>query len=155
MSLTTKIKTIVNTLYPNATFALSSWFKANLSSYNIEEITINKPLIVLSNELKKDKEMEPNVNILANTRVLMWFLVKSDDGVYATDADMQTDIEALEIIADRVYNNIYQLSEVRLKEGELFRYSTTPKFKIWNSVLTGVEAEARIKENQVRNICKV
>lgn len=154
MSLTSDIETIVTTLYPDSNYILSSWFKANLASYNLDEITTTKPLIILSNELKKEKEIQPNVNILANTRVLMWFLTKATDGVYTTDTAMQSDIDKLELIADRVYSNIFQLPIIRLKDSELFRYSTTPKFKIFNAVLIGIEAEARLKDNQIIDICK-
>ena len=153
MSLTTDIATIVNNRFPNATYALNSWFKANLKSYNIEEMTIDNPLIILNNELSKGKEIQPNVNILAETKVVMWFLVKGGDGVYTTDKAMNTDIELLEVMADQIYNNIFQLPVIRLKNNESFRYTVTPKFKIWNSVLVGVEAEARVKENQIRNFC--
>lgn len=152
MSLTSDISNIVNTKFPDATYILSSWFKANRASYDIEQMTLAEPLIVLSNELSTDKEIQPNVNILAETKVLMWFLVKGGEGVYTTDEEMNTDIEALAIMADQVYNNIYQLDSIRIKGG-LFKYKTTPKFKIWNSVLVGVEAEARVKENQIRNFC--
>ena len=121
MSLTSDIATIVNTKFPDATYALNSWFKANLKSYNIEEMTIAKPLIILNNELPKNKEIQPNVNILAETRVMMWFLVKGGDGVYTTDAAMNTDIELLEVMADKVYNNIFQLPTIRLKGNESFK----------------------------------
>lgn len=151
MSLTTDIKTIVNTKFPDATYALSSWFNANRDSYDIAEMTVEKPLIILNNELPTDKEIQENVNILANTRIMMWFLTQGD--VYKTDIEMNTAIEALTLIADRVYINIFQLNSIRLKGSELFKYRITPKFKIWNSVLIGIEVEARVKENQIRNFC--
>lgn len=153
MSLTTEISAIVNAKFPDATYVLSSWFKANRKSYDNVEMTLAKPFIILSNELPKDKEIQPNANLLANSRVLMWFLVKGGEGVYTTDEAMNTDIEALEIIADQIFNNIYQLSNTRLKGTELLSYKITPKFKIFNAVLVGVEAEGRFKENQVRNWC--
>ena len=151
MSLTTEIATIVNTKFPDATYLLSSWMKANRKSFDFDTMTLAEPLIVLNNELTKDKEIQQNVNVLANTKINMLFLVKGS--VYSTDVEMNTAIEALELMADQVFNNIYQLSQTRLKGSELLSYKITPKFKIWNSVLVGVEAEGRFKENQVINFC--
>ena len=47
MSLTTDIATIVSTKFPDATYALKSWYNANKDSYNIAEMTLLKPFIVL------------------------------------------------------------------------------------------------------------
>lgn len=153
MSLTTQIENIVNTLYPDAHYFLRSWMKANKESYDLNEMTIAKPLIVLNNEIPKDKEIQDSLNTLAETRIIMWFLAKPDDGVYATDPTMNTLLEQLEPIADRVYNNIFLLDNIRLLEGQKFRYRLTPKFKIWNSALVGWEAEARVRDNQLTNFC--
>ncbi len=154
MSLTGDIQNIVNSKFPNATYLLSSWFKANRESYDIDIITLSQPLIVLSNELSKDKEIQSNANILSNTNIVMWFLVKGGDEVYTSDIDMNNDIEQLENMADQIANNIYQLDSIRLTGTSLQSYRITQKFKIWNSVLIGVELEMRVKENQIINWCK-
>lgn len=153
MSLTTEISNIINTKFPGdtKTYLLSSWFKANRKSFDIEEMTLEKPLIILNNELTKDKEIQKNANTLADTRIIMQFLVKGN--VYENDLEMNTDIEALELIASNIMNIIYRSDFIRLKGTELFKYKITPKFKIYNSVLVGVEAEARIKENQLISFC--
>lgn len=153
MSLTSDVKTLIKTKFPNATVILSSWFKANLASYDLETMTIAEPLIVINNEIRKDKEIQENFNILSDSELIIWCLVKGD--VYDSDDAMNTDIEALEVIADQIYSIINQASQYRLKGTDLFKFTITPKFKIWNSVLNGVEAKGRVKENQVRNICKV
>jgi hypothetical protein len=154
MSLITDIQNIVNTKFPNATFILSSWFKANRESYNMETITTLQPLIVLNNELKKEKEIQQNANILSDTNVIIRVLSKGGDEVYTSDVDMNTDIEILENIADQIANNIYQLESIRLTGTTNQKYSIIPIFKAWNSVLIGVELDMRVKENQIRNWCK-
>lgn len=153
MSIATSIESIVNSLYPDATYALSSEFRANVKSYNLSEITTTKPLIILNNEQPREKEIQVNANVLSNTRILMYFLTKSD--IYTNDNDLNTALDDLEIIADRVMLNIYQLDDVRLKNNELQQYRLTPRFRVWSSILSGWEAEARFKENQIRNWCNV
>ncbi len=150
MSLINSIESIVNTKVPDATFVLSSWFNANRKSYKIEEITADKPLIVLNNEIRKDNEIQVNANILKDNRIVIRFLMKG--GIYNSSAEMQADIELMESIADSIYPLIYRLPQVRLKGGDQ-RYSTTPVFKAWNSILNGVECEAKFKENVISNWC--
>jgi len=154
MSLTSDISDIVETKYPDAHYMLSSWFKANRASFDIASMTLDTPLIILNNEIPKDKSIEQNASILAGTRIIMQFLVKADDSVYATDLEMNAAIEELEIIADEIMIQIYQLDSIRLQGSEVQQYRITPKFKVYNSVLVGVEAEGRFKENQIRNWCR-
>lgn len=153
MSLSTDIAAIVASKFPNATYILSSWMKANVASYNLDEISIAKPLIILNNELSTDEEIQPNANILADSRVVMWLLTKVDNQVYASDSAMNTDIEQLKVMARQIAVNVYRLGAIRLKGGELGRYKITPRFKVFNAVLSGVELEFRMKYNELINWC--
>jgi len=153
MSLISDISDLITAKYPDATFILSSEMKANLASYNLDEITTAKPLIVLNNELESEDEIQQNANILQSTRVEIWVLAKCKDGVYTSDNDMNTDLEVLQTIIQSIYGGLFRLGNVLLNAGEVSRFTRRPVFKVWNSVLNGWKGSARIKYNTTVNVC--
>jgi hypothetical protein len=154
MSLVTDIQTIVNTLYPSATFTFASEFNANKESYSTAESGF--PLIILDNTLPKRNIINPNANITKPTRIKMLFLTKHTDknNVNQTDTEMNSLVEAMEVIADRVFINIYQLDSIRRNANEISEYQINPRFRVFNTILTGVEGIANWKENKIINWCK-
>jgi len=154
MSLVTNISTIVSTLYPDATFQLMSNLKANKESFTLESSEL--PFIVLDNTLVKRKQIQQNANTLTNTALRMLFLNKHSDksNIHQTDTEMNTIVEAMEVVADNVMINILLLDQIRTASGEVPEYTITPQFRIFTSVLSGVEAVATWKENQTTRWCK-
>ena len=147
MSLTTKIKTIITTLYPDATYILSSKFKANIASFDLT--TVQLPLIILDNELTKDAEIKKNNNIQKNHRLLISVL-KADD-TFNDDSETNVIQEECEEIADRIAVVIYQLDEIRPIGNQ--KYKITPLFRVFNTGLSGVVIEMQVNENLVRPFC--
>lgn len=152
MSLNSDIRTIVEAIAPDATYILSSWFKANRNSYNLETMTPAAPYIILDNEQTEDNEIQENSNILSNTQIKMWFLFKSD--VYDSDEEMEAGFDEIKPLVNQIAVNIYQLDGIRLKGSELAKYKLTKKFKIFNSVLCGWEFSANWRYNTIANWCK-
>jgi len=148
MSLTTRIKTIIETLYPNATYILSSKFAANRASFDVTSEKL--PLIILDNELPKDNEIKKNNNITKDTRLIISIL--DSDSAYLDDDNTNAIIEAMELIADIIAVNIYQLEEIRPISGNQ-KYKTTPAFRVYNTHLSGVILEMRVNENQTIRFC--
>ncbi len=148
MSLVTKIQTIITTLYPSATNILSSKFNANVQSFNLESTEL--PVIVIDNELSKDAEIKKNLNVQKDSRLLISFL--NLDSVDNTDAQSEVIIEAMEVMADKVAVNIYQLPEIIPVTGNQ-KYRLTPAFHIWSTNLTGVILEMKVNENIVVDFC--
>lgn len=151
MSIVNDIEQIVANKYPSATYYFNSDLKANLNTNDLESFTIDNPLIVLYNNIPKDKEIQPNLNVLGNSEIRIRVLVKGsfDDN----DGHMNDDVEACEEIADELMMQIYLLDSVRLLENEKQRYRIQPLFKVWSSILNGVEASGRYKINQTVNAC--
>lgn len=149
MSLASKIQAIVLAKSPNATFKLSSYFKANVDSFPLDKISVGKPYVVLSNELEETDTIKPNINIDAEQKVVMWFLANSS--IYQQDLDQNDNlIEPMKDLARQVAMQIYRDLDV---EGDSNRFVIRPKFKIFNAILSGVELEYRVKENIVVNAC--
>jgi len=153
MSLVTDIQTIVNTLYPSATFKFMSEFHGNLQSHDMTNVSF--PLIILDNTLRKRKQIHTNANLTSSTRLVMYFLTKHSDksNIHQTDTEMNTLVENMEQIADEVFIQIYRLEKVRFGQNEIAEYDIDPEFKFMSSVLSGVKAQASWKENQIRNWC--
>ncbi len=155
MSLVTDIQTIVNTLYPDATFRVMSDFHANAES---TKLGFNEfPLISLDNMFKKRVQINPNANLSKRTPLKMWFLTKSitKQNVYLTDLELEALYISMELHADRVFNNIYQLDSIRINQNEISEYETERKSKVFAPVLSGVLATANWKENNIVSWCKV
>jgi len=148
MSLITDIETIITGLYPDATFTLSSKFKANYESFLTE--TANLPLIVLNNEISKDNEIQVNNNVLKNTRIVI--MVLNLDSVDNSDLESEDIRAAMETHADRIAVNIYQEIEVRPTARQ--RYKCIPEFHIFNSNLTGVTLDMNVNYNEIVNFLK-
>lgn len=146
MSLVTDIGTIVSTLYPTATYILSSKFQANLKSFSLASTAL--PLIILDNELSKDVEIKQNNNIQKDSRIVISFL--SLDHTGNTDAQSNSIVESMEAYADRVAVQIYQLLPVRLTKGNQ-KYTITPIFHAFSTNLTGVALEMRANYNTTVN----
>lgn len=148
MSLNSQIQTIVETLYPTATYELSSRFQGNIDSYSLESSEL--PLIILDNELSKDNEIQINNNVLKNHRVLISVLKLDDPN--NTIAQTEALRAACEIIADAIAVKIYQLEEVRLKPvSSRQKYKTTPLFHVFNTDLSGVDLEMFVNYNTIVN----
>lgn len=148
MSLITDTSTIITELYPDATFILSSKFKANYQSFNLEATQL--PLIILNNEIRKDNEVEINNNVLKNTSLSIMIL-----GLDSTDnTDLQSEAirQEMEGYADRIAANIYQLTEVRPANRQ--KYRTDPLFHVFNTNLTGVSLDMQVNYNEIINFNK-
>jgi hypothetical protein len=148
MCLITDISTIITGLYPDATFTLSSKFKANYESFLTE--AANLPLIVLNNEIPKDNEIKVNNNVLKNTRIAI--LVLSLDSVENSDSESEAIRAEMELYADRIAANIYQEIEVRPTGRQ--KYKCTPEFHVFNSNLTGVALDMNVNFNEIVNFLK-
>jgi hypothetical protein len=149
MSLTTSIQTIVSTLYPDATFLLSSKFHANREALSVATSAL--PLIILDNELTKNVEIKKNNNIQKDTRVLISFLTQDTPN----NTDLQTDAirEAMEVMADKVAVNIWQIAEV-IPIGNQ-KYKLVPLFHVGPSNLSGVALDMLVNYNEVTNMCAI
>lgn len=148
MSLITDIETIITGLYPDATFTLSSKFKANYESFLTK--TEKLPLIVLNNEIPKDNEIKINNNVLKNTRIVI--MVLNLDSVDNSDLESEAIRAAAELKADRIAVNIYQEIEVRPSTRQ--KYKCTPEFHVFNSNLTGVTLDMNVNYNEIVNFLK-
>ena len=148
MSLITDIQTIIKGLYPDATYTLSSKFKANVQSFIME--TTEFPLIILNNEIAKNNEININNNILKDTGIKIMIL--SPDDVDNTDAQSEDIRQAMEDHADRIAVNIYQLLEVRPLSRQ--KYRTDPLFHVFNTNLTGVTLDMQVNYNEIVNFNK-
>lgn len=147
MSITASIETIVTTLYPDATFVLSSKFQANVISHGLDPDEL--PLVVLDNELPKNNEIKLNNNIQKDSQIILWILLQdSEDN---TDAQSQVLVDTAEAMADRIAVNVYQLPEIRPIGNQ--KYKTTPVFHVFNTNSTGVLMEMKANENVVVNFC--
>jgi len=141
MALEAKIKTLIETKYPDATYALASRFRANINSFSLEPEEL--PLIILDNELPKNNEIKKNNNILKDTKVVLWFL--NQDTPDNTDEQTNAIQAAMEIMADYVAFHLYLFLEVRPQGNQIYR--VTPLFHIYNTDLSGVALEMNINEN--------
>lgn len=148
MSLNTQIQTIVETLYPDATYELSSRFQGNIDSYSLESSEL--PLTILDNELSKDNEIQINNNVLKNHRVLISILKLDDpNNTIAQSEAIRAECEGY---ADAIAVKIYQLEEVRLKPvSSRQKYKVTPLFHVFNTDLSGVALEMFVNYNTVVN----
>lgn len=149
MSLVTEIQTIVNRLYPDATFKLASEFNAAMATSAIK--TDELPFVVLDNTIKKNNRIEKNASINKRTALKMYFVNKVNSDI--SDPSQNTVIEAMELMADRVFLNIYRLDSVRNGFNEVREYSTEPVFKIFADKLSGVIATATCKVNTIISWC--
>jgi len=143
LSLITDIKSIIATLYPDATLILSSKFKANLTSFNIDAADL--PLVVIDNEQPKDSDIKKNNNVHKDTRIIISFLYL--DSKENSDEQTNTLIEQAEAMADRVAVNIYQLLTVRPEGNQA--YKITPMFHVFSTDLSGVALEIRVNYQQI------
>ena len=87
--ITTQIENIVSALYPDATFALSSNYEANIDNYDLNEI--GYPFIILDNMLYEDVAIQPNANQLERIRILITVLYQDD--YEATDSESNTIVD--------------------------------------------------------------
>ncbi len=153
MSIVNDIANIVSTKFPDATYFFNSWLKANLESFKktVSEMSQGAPLIILYNDIEKDIEVQPNINLLSNERIVIRVLVKG----YVDDNDphMNDDIEYCEAIANELMTQVYLLDEIRLLGTNKQTWRITPLFKVWNSILNGVQVEGSFKYNKTVNIC--
>lgn len=137
----TDISTIVTTLYPTATYILSSKFNANLKSFSVASTAL--PLIILDNELSKQNEIKANDNVIKTHRIVISILNKDD----MDNSDLQTNaiVEACETIADIIAAQIYQLVTVRPATRQ--QYRITPMFHAFSTNLSGVALEMQVNYN--------
>lgn len=150
MSLVTEIETIVKNISPDATFLLSSIFKANVKSFSINKK--NLPLVIFENEIPKDVEVMKNANLQASTRIRLRFLTL--DNPHKTDLEREEIRQAMEDIANRVMVRIFQLEEIRMIPATTnFKYRLTPLFNQFAKDLTGVMVEVTANENLIINWC--
>jgi hypothetical protein len=150
MSLASKISTIIQTAYPDATFILSSKFKANVASFDIPAAEL--PLIILNNELSAEAEIKKNNNISLNRRVVISFFAL--DSVENTDAQSFAIQESMEQIAVYIAAIIWQLPEI-VPVGGNQKFKITPEFHVFNTNLTGVTLDMNANEITQSNICVI
>lgn len=146
MSLYTDIKTIVEGLYPDATFRFLSSFHINEEANKIAPSAL--PLIVLDNTIDIEDNIGQNANTLAKSTIIMHFLTKHTDknNVNMTDLEMDSLIQSMAAIARRVYHNIYILDKITAGNKEVSKYRLKPCYKKFSAVLSGVTATANWKE---------
>jgi len=149
MSLNSKIENISKSLNPNGTFKLSSYFKANVDSHDIE--SYNLPLIILDNEIIKDGQVMLNNSLQLNQRIVMRFLTQDDP--LKTDIEREVIRQSMEDLALKVMVNIYQLDEVRILTGKQ-GFRLMPAFNVFSSDLTGVVLDINANENKIINWCE-
>jgi hypothetical protein len=155
MSLASEIKAIIDARIPDAKFVLASDFKANVNSYYDAPYTVTAPLVILDNELEETDTINQNMTFNTETKIQLTFLSK-DTVNDSTDQEVNDNIiEPLKIAARGVYGAIYQLDNIRFQENQTARITMRPKFRAFNSVLSGVTCIARWNYNQVTNVCKV
>lgn len=146
MSLYSRIKTVVETIYPDATFKFSSDFWANIESFNLDASEL--PFIVLDNELPKDAEIKMNNNAQKDTKIIISFL--NQDTPDNTDLQRDSIIRAMEGYADRIAVQIYQFDEIRPLNNRQ-KYKLSPLFHVFNTDLSGVALEMQANENVIIN----
>ena len=146
MSVITDTTNIINQLYPDYTFVLSSKFQANVKSFF--EDASNFPMIILDNELSKEGEIKKNNNVQKNSKIVITFL--NLDSLDNTDAQSEVIRAAMEVLADKAAVQLYQLLPVRPIIGNQ-KYKLTPAFHIFNSNLTGVILEMLVNYNEIVN----
>ena len=143
MALENDIATIINTLYPDATFMLASRLRADINSFHVESDEL--PLIVLDNEFKKENEIQANGSTTKKPRLVIWFL--NQDTPDNTDAQTLAIQQAMELMADRTAQAIFRLQNIKPQGNQ--KYNTTPLFHRYNSDLSGVALEILANENTV------
>lgn len=131
MTLAQKIENIVTTLYPSATFLLSSEFEADYESYFKDENT----LIVLNNELDEEDIIQENVNFLTKHRIQISVYLKDEFDTKNKESNLIVD-QAKEI-SRKIYFNIWLLPDINAEksDGKIFH---KPVIKAMNSIRTGV-----------------
>lgn len=129
--LATKIKEIVNNLYPDANFTLSSEFEADYKSYIADDNT----LIVLNNQLDVDDTIGANVNLQSREKIQLSIYIKDKtDNLNVTSNDI---VEQAKEISRKIYLNIWLLNEVNDQQSDN-KIIHKPFIKQLNSVRTGV-----------------
>lgn len=141
MSLNSQIKSIINTLYPATTVIFSSKFSANIQAFSLPAGSL--PVAVIDNEQSNTSEIKKNNNLQRDTLIKITFLAQDS----AENTDVQSDAirEAMQLMADRVACNIWELIEIRPKGNQ--QYKVTPMFHQFTSDLTGVQIEIQCNYN--------
>ena len=145
MILINEIIAIAQAVAPTATVILSSNFNANYQSFQTPETAF--PLIVIDNEYPKNSEIMKNNNVLKDTRILIRVL--GLDITDNTDTQSATIADNMESIADLIAVRIYQLIPVRPNGNQ--RYKLIPQYRVYNTLLTGVNCEMYVNYNEVVN----
>lgn len=145
MSLASKIKIIVETLYPDANFILASQFSADYESFFKD----SNVLIVLNNQLNIDDTIGQNVNLISREKIQISIYLKDKAEQIGAEADAYSQIlvEQATGISRKIYLNIWLLPEVNLQDSD-GRVTHSPFFKEFNSIRTGVLSLANWSVNQ-------
>ncbi len=150
MSLVTKIETIVNTLYPDYTFMLATPSNADATITNLEKTEV--PVVILEVPFDKPKSYKQNANLITTNDITLWFMqTRARDN---TDVEINTKIEAMELVGDRVMNNILQEDIIMIDNGEDFNYTSRQVWNFFISVLCGVKITMKVKEQQIISYCQ-
>lgn len=147
MSLITDISRIVNELYPDATFILSSKFNAGVAVF-LSTIT-EFPLIILDNELPNTGSIQKNNNVLKDSRILISILAL--DSTDNSDQQSEDIRAAMEVIADTISGRLYLELPIRVQSSNQ-QYKVTPMFHVFSSNLTGVALEMQVNYNSLINM---
>lgn len=143
MSVVSQLETISNTLYPDATFMLASKFKASRSSFDID--SVDYPLILVDNEIRKNNSIRSNNNITKRTRIVLSVLDRMD--IYSTSTEIQTKQDAMELIADKIIVNMYQQTNINPEGNQ--DYTTDPVFHHLVTNLVGVACDVTFNDTVV------
>lgn len=151
MNLSQQIKDIVNTLYPNSEFTLSTKFKANIHSFALEQTKL--PFIILDNELTKSGMINKNATLNETVTILLTIL--SLDSHYNDDNDSNNIIEITDEMARRIAVNIYQLDNIYVPAKSTQNYTLTPSYRIFNTELSGTILGMNVIDQRITNFCKI
>jgi len=152
MSLATQIESIINTLYPAATFMFSSEINAKKEvSQNGQALPsgITYPFIVYDNYLSSTSKIKENANILSKEKIVITVL--NIDDRESTDSQSQVVVDAMKVIAERIMINIWRLDEIREEDPQ---FLISPVIRQWSNTLSGVVAFANWDYNKIINWCK-
>jgi len=126
MTLAERIETLVTTIYPDATFLLSSDFERDYLSY----FATSNTLIVLNNQLEDDDTIVDNASFLTKERIQISVYIK--DEFDTTDKAANVLVEQAKAISRKIYFHIWLWEDVS-GNGLTHR----PAIKVFNSIRSG------------------
>lgn len=154
MSIVNEIQTLVNNIYPDATFKFTSEFKINPEGHKLDDD--NLPLIVLNNEINKTEDIMESYNIMSTAAIKIDFLTKHSDksDVHATESEINELVESMEVYARRIALALSRNDKIEFNQGESARYTLNPVIRRYSSVLSGCTLTINWKYQIISNACQ-